>query len=77
MQIKVLEKIGQQNLHFYTSNIPMSDFSLLSVHPHAVSAGDIESSIQNQIDKAVEEKKKIAIFPEGPYCAPIFSAPQI
>ena len=73
MHIKVLEKIGQENLHFYTSNIPMEDVSMLSVNPHCVSADRIESSIQDQIDKAVAARKRIAIFPEGPYCSPIFS----
>jgi len=73
MHIKVLEKIGQNNLHFYTSNIPLSDISTLSVNPHSVSSDKIESSIQNQINKAVEEKKRIAIFPEGPYCSPILT----
>lgn len=73
MHIKVLEKIGQDNLHFYTSNISTSDISMLSVHPHLVSDNNIESSIQTHINKAVEEKKLIAVFPEGPYCSPIFT----
>ena len=71
MHIKVLEKIGQQNLHFYTSNIPLEELSMLSVNPHYISDEIIESSIQDQIDKAVKDKKRIAIFSEGPYCSPI------
>lgn len=72
MHIKTLVKIGQQNLHFYTSNIPLTELSKLSVNPHSVSASEIESTIQNQINQAVEAKKRIAIFPEGPYCSPRF-----
>lgn len=70
MHIKTLVKIGQQNLHFYTSNISLTELSMLSVNPHSVSASEIESSIQNHINQAVEAKKRIAIFPEGPYCSP-------
>ncbi len=72
MHIRVLEKIGQENLHFYTSNLPIDDLSTLSVNPHAVSAETIESSLQNQINMAVKAIKRIAVFPEGPYCAPIY-----
>lgn len=72
MHIKTLVKIGQQNLHFYTSNISESELSMLSVNPHSVSASEIESAIQNKINQAVEAKKRIAIFPEGPYCSPRF-----
>ena len=72
MHIKALVKIGRQNLHFYTTNISESELSMLSVNPHSVSASEIESSIQNQINQAVEAKKRIAIFPEGPYCSPRF-----
>lgn len=71
MHIKALNKVGQQNLHFYTSNIPISDLSMLSVNPHSVSANEIKNAIQNQINQAVEANKRIAIFPEGPYCSPI------
>lgn len=72
MHIKTLVKIGQQNLHFYTSNLPLTELSKLSVNPHSVSVNEIENSIQNQINQAVEAKKRIAIFPEGPYCSPRF-----
>lgn len=71
MQIRVLEKAGLENLHFYTSGINQSELSLLSVQPHSIPADRIAASIQLQIDQAVKEKKQIAIFPEGPYCSPV------
>lgn len=71
MQIRTLDKIGQENLHFYTSGISQSELSLLSVQPHSMSANKIADSIQMQIDQAVKEKKKIAVFQEGPYCTPV------
>ena len=70
MHIRALEKIGKQNLHFYTSNISQAELSMLSVLPHSIAADKIEASIQIQIDQAVKEKKRIAVFPEGPYCSP-------
>ncbi len=71
MHIRTLDKVGRQNLHFYTSEIPSGELSLLSVSPHSLPADKIEESIQDKIDKAVSEKKKIAVFPEGPYCSPV------
>lgn len=71
MHIRALEKTGQQNLHFYTSGIPADELSMLSVNPHYAPAIEIERHIQNHIDQAVRAQKKIAVFPEGPYCAPV------
>lgn len=71
MQVRVLKKTGKQNLHFYTSSIPQERLSLLSVTPHGVASQDIEKAIQSHIDQLVAAKKRIAAFPEGPYCSPV------
>jgi nickel-dependent lactate racemase len=71
MHIRVLEKIGLENLHFYTTGISIEELALLSVTPHAVSSETMAKSIQRQIDHAVASGKKIAVFPEGPYCSPV------
>lgn len=71
MQIRALQKTGLNNLHFYTSGIAESELSLLSVQPHSMPYGKIAESFQNEVDKAVQNKKKIAFFPEGPYCSPL------
>ncbi len=71
MQIRVLQKTGIKNLHFYTSGINLSDLSLLSVQPHYISDEKNFESLQAQIDLAVTNKKQIAFFPEGPYCSPV------
>lgn len=70
MHIRAIDKIGTHNLHFYTSNISISDLSKLSVNPHSVLSENIEKSIQSHINKAIKKKKELAIFPEGPYCSP-------
>jgi nickel-dependent lactate racemase len=71
MHIRVLKKAGEENLHFYTTNIPLEELQLLSVNAHYVAKDSIVSSVQKQIDEATLSGKKIAVFPEGPYCTPI------
>jgi lactate racemase len=71
MHIRVLEKIGQENLHFYTSGIPLQKLEKLSVTPHYNITGDIGKKLQLVINNAASRNKIIAVFPEGPYCCPI------
>ncbi|MEI7828290.1 MAG: nickel-dependent lactate racemase [Prolixibacteraceae bacterium] len=71
MHIRALEKTGQQNLHFFTSGIPAEKLFQLSVNPHYAPASEIKKRIQSQINLAVSDQKKIAVFPEGPYCTPV------
>ena len=71
MHIRVLEKLGIENLHFYTASIPQKVLDSLSVTGHAIEKKQLVDSIQKQIDEAVASGKKIAVFPEGPYCSPI------
>ena len=71
MQVRTLNKVGVENLHFYTSNIDSSILSLLSVNPHALTIQEIAQNIQSKINEAIRENKIIAVFPEGPYCAPL------
>jgi nickel-dependent lactate racemase len=70
MHIRALDKVGEDNLHFYTSNISQSELAMLSVQPHSVPADSIANSIQRQINQALKDKKQLAVFPEGPYCSP-------
>lgn len=70
MHVRTLEKVGQHNLHFYTSAIPHDELSLLAVHPHSLPADQMETALQKKINHAVLAGKQIAIFPEGPYCSP-------
>ncbi|MDR1719449.1 MAG: nickel-dependent lactate racemase [Dysgonamonadaceae bacterium] len=71
MHIRVLEQLGLANLHFYTTGISQEELNLLSVTGHSVTQNRLAVSIQQQVDMAVASKKKIAVFPEGPYCSPI------
>jgi len=73
MHIRAIKKTGIPNLHFFTTGISGDELALLSVTPHAVSGDNLVHSIQKQIDMAVASGRKVAIFPEGPYCSPIGS----
>jgi nickel-dependent lactate racemase len=77
MQIRVLDKTGSGNLHFYTSGINTSELAMLSVQPHSLSVETIAEAIQAKIDQAVEYKKQIAVFPEGPYCSPVIELKEL
>jgi nickel-dependent lactate racemase len=74
MHIRAIKKVGIRNLHFFTTGIPMHELEMLSVTPHsAPSEKIIINAIQERINKAVHSEKKIAVFPEGPYCSPILT----
>lgn len=69
MHARVLTKVGQENLHFYTSGISNDELNFMAVNPHSGSIAEITKQIQQQISEAVKANKRIAIFPEGPYCS--------
>jgi nickel-dependent lactate racemase len=71
MHIRAIKKVGIENLHFYTSELSLKELGLLSVTPHSVPAGEIETLIQIHINSVVGKGKTIAVFPEGPYCSPL------
>jgi len=71
MHLRVLDKIGRSNLHFFSSNIPLKTLRQLSIHGHFLPKEEIEQTIQYAIDQSVLLDKQIAIFPEGPYCSPL------
>ena len=71
MQIRVLKKTGLDNLHFYTAGISQDELSLLFVNAHSFPENWMEKSLQIHINSLAASGKKIAVFPEGPYCSPI------
>ncbi|MEA4937058.1 MAG: nickel-dependent lactate racemase [Paludibacter sp.] len=73
MHLRVVDKIGKSNLHFFSSNIPLIKLKQLSVNGHFLKREQIERTIQKTIDQYTKLNKKIAILPEGPYCSPILN----
>ena len=71
MHCRTLAKLGEENLRFVTAGLEEAQLKKLSVNPFAVPRDAVQATIQTMIDEAVAEGKTIAVFPEGPYCAPI------
>ena len=71
LQARALEKVGEDNLHFVSDGLPPEVLSRLSVHGHAVEAGAVGSKVQELLARAAASGSKVAVIPEGPYCAPL------
>lgn len=71
MHARTLEKVGVENLLFFTHGIPAETLAQLSVNPRPATAKTLQASIQSEIDRLAESGASIAAFPEGPYCVPI------
>jgi len=71
VHIRALRKLGEENLHFFTSGIKKDELGSLSVNPYALSEARIQQKVQSLIDKYVANKEVIAVLSEGPYCSPI------
>jgi len=71
VHIRALRKLGEENIHFFTSGIEQNELKSLSVNPHAHPEKDIQQKVQMMIDEYIANKGVIAVLPEGPYCSPI------
>lgn len=71
MQCRVLEKTGRNNLYFITDGLNHEKLDKLSVNGISVKKKKIREEIQKVFDKNIKKGMKVAVFPEGPYCAPI------
>lgn len=70
MHLRVIEKIGVDNIHFFTTGISPEKLGWLSVNPHAVPNDEVTRFVQMKVDQAIASGKTIAVFPDGPYCSP-------
>ena len=72
MQLRALKRVGEENLYFVTPGIKADLLDKLSVTGQAERTKNITHAIQTILDKHIKAGcKKIAVFPEGPYCAAI------
>lgn len=69
MQARVLEKIGQDKLHFVTHGLPLEKLDRLSVKGTIGCASEIEKLVGRIFESCVRKGTRVAVFPEGPYCA--------
>ncbi len=71
VHIRAIRKLGEENIHFFTSGIGQDELKKLSVNPHASNENEIQQKVQLLVDKCVANKEVIAVLPEGPYCSPV------
>jgi nickel-dependent lactate racemase len=71
MHCRAIEKLGTENIFFLTDGLEAGMLKKLSVNTPEDSHDTMEGILQKLVDKAVNEGKKIAFIPEGPYCAPV------
>lgn len=72
MHGRTLAHIGESGLHFVTAGLPPETLNTLSVNPHAATGPQaVQETVQSLIDEAVRAGQTVAVFPEGPYCAPV------
>jgi len=71
MQTRVLEKVGQDGLHFVTDGLSTDDLAVCFVNGHAAASGEVGPRVQELLDGLVKDGATVAAFPEGPYCAPV------
>ena len=70
MQTRVLEKVGEAQLHFVTDGIPAEVLATFSVTGHAAPAGGVGPAVQALLDPLLAGGGSVAALPEGPYCVP-------
>lgn len=74
MQARALEKLGDDHLHFASTHLPQDVLDRLSVQAHALAADSARDELQRLLDAMLADGSRLAVFPEGPYCAPIATA---
>jgi nickel-dependent lactate racemase len=71
MQCRALAKVGLANLRFFTPGLDGANFADLAVTGTRVTEGDMAATVQREIDGLAAAGATFALFPEGPYCAPL------
>ncbi|MBL8029395.1 MAG: nickel-dependent lactate racemase [Fibrobacteres bacterium] len=71
MLTRAIDKVGIKNLHFYTDGIEEKTLGKLSVVPHKMDTVLIQREMNRVIADYASRGLRIAVFPEGPYCAPL------
>jgi len=71
MQCRALAKVGSENLHFVTDGLGLPDLDALSLVAHHAERGTVECVLQEMVNNTVQDGDRLAVFPEGPYCAPV------
>lgn len=76
MQTKILQHVGDENLIFVNDGLSASDLARLNVNGIHVPEDCIQQRVQELLDGLVYEGRSVAVIPEGPYCAPLYTIPK-
>ena len=71
IQCRALVKVGEENLHFVTDGLDAESLGRLSVNSHAVRPGEVGPALQELVERCADDRTRVAVFPEGPYCAAV------
>ena len=71
MQTRALEKIGKENLYFVNDTLSIDELGRLNVNPVPAENGKTSEVLQKLFDSLVDQNSSVAVFPDGPYCAPL------
>ena len=71
MHCRALEKVNQSNLFFVADSLPFNTLQKMSVHAVEKREGSVQQTLQALMDSLVADGMTVAVFPEGPYCAPV------
>ena len=74
MHTRTLKKIGVENLHFVSDKLPAATLGELSVTGHPAAPGQVGELVGELVRRSLGPGRTLAVFPEGPYCAPIEKA---
>lgn len=71
MQCLALEKAGEGNLIFVTDGLDQGQLDTLSVNGQTAGQGEVGQVLSEIMHRQSYQGKQVAVFPEGPYCAPV------
>lgn len=71
MHCLALDKIGQGNLIFITGGLDQNQLDKLSVNGQTAGQGEVGQMLNEILHRQSYHGKQVAVFPEGPYCAPV------
>jgi len=71
MHARALERVGLEGLTFVSPGLDAAAFAPLPVRGVPVARAAAREEVQRRVDAAAAAGRTLAVFPEGPYCAPV------
>ncbi len=71
MHCRALQRVGLEGLTFLSPGLDAAAFAPIPVRGVPVARSGVRAEVQRRVDAAAAAGLRIAVFPEGPYCAPV------